>query len=261
MAGALRLGELTQAMESRLLAGDDVAAATPELFEALETDLDFIAYVLDKLLTGETNVALPSFTPGSSAETEHARPAGPTRELPKALVGERPMVVSLVAPVAHSRTSPPPPPPNEITAAITARPRPDRHEVEVDARVKLGESGAAINGQVNEPGEVSIIGLRGNGRLRTIKANLLELTTSVTWLRSQVREIEIKAETQIGSCMTQRREHGGDYDRSELDCFASFQDLTRSLTEALNGVSTVQQSLLRNLDDVDFEPLAQAQEH
>ena len=260
MAGALRLGELTHAMESRLLAGDDMAVATPELFEALETDLDFIAYVLDKLLTGETNVALPWLAPGSSAEAEHARPAGPTRELPKALVDERPMVASLVAPVAHSPT-PPPAPPNEITAAITTRPPPDRHKVEVDARVKPEEGGAAINGQVNEPGEVSTIGPRVNGRLRTIKASLLELTTSVTWLRSQVREIEIKAETQLGSCMTQRRDLGGDYDRSELDCFTRFQDLTRSLTEALNGVSTVQQSLLRNLDDVDFEPLAQPQEH
>jgi len=61
--------------------------------------------------------------------------------------------------------------------------------------------------------------------------------------------------------MTPRRDHGGDDDRSDFDCFARFQDLTRSLTEALNGVSTVQQSLLRNLDDVDLAALAQPQEH
>jgi chemosensory pili system protein ChpA (sensor histidine kinase/response regulator) len=261
MAGALRLGELTHAMESRLLAGDDMAAATPELFEALETDLDFIAYVLDKLLTGETNVALPWLTPESSAEAEHARPAGPTRELPKTLGGERPMVVSLVTPVAHSPTAPPPVPPNEITAAITARPRADRHEGGVEARVMPREHGAAINGQATDAGEVSTIGPGVNDRLRTIKASLLELTTSVARLRSQLREMEIRAEAQIGPCMTQRREHGGDYDRSELDCFARFQDLTHSLTEALNGVSKVQQSLLRNLDDVDLEPLARPQEH
>jgi len=87
------------------------------------------------------------------------------------------------------------------------------------------------------------------------------ISISRTWLRSQVREIEIKTEAQIGSCKTQQRDYGDDYDRLELDCFTRFQDLTRSLTEALNGVSTVQQSLLRNLDDVDFEPLAQLQEH
>ncbi|TMH60346.1 MAG: hypothetical protein E6H53_05215 [Betaproteobacteria bacterium] len=261
MAGALRLGELTHAMESRLLAGDDMAAATPELFEALETDLDFIAYVLDRLLSGETNVALPLLAPRSSVEAGHAGPAGPTYELPKAHVDERAMVVSLGAPVARSRTAPPPTPPNEMAAAITAHPRANGHEVEASAHAMPRERGAAINGQVNETGEVSTVGPRVNGRLHAIKANLLELTSSVTWLRNQVREMEIKAEAQILPCMTPRRDHGGDDDRSDFDCFARFQDLTRSLTEALNGVSTVQQSLLRNLDDVDLAALAQPQEH
>ena len=59
MAGAMRLGELTHLMESRLIDGDDLAPATPERFEALDTDLDRVAYVLDKLRAGETNVALP----------------------------------------------------------------------------------------------------------------------------------------------------------------------------------------------------------
>ena len=148
-----------------------------------------------------------------------------------------------------------------MAAAITAHPRANGHEVEAGAHAMPRERGAAINGQINETGEVSTVGPRVNGRLHAIKANLLELTTSVTWLRNQVREMEIKAEAQILPCMTPRRDHGGDDDRSDFDCFARFQDLTRSLTEALNGVSTVQQSLLRNLDDVDLAALAQPQEH
>ena len=59
MAGAMRLGELTHLMESRLIEGDALAEASPELFEALETDLDRIAYVLDRLRDGESNVPLP----------------------------------------------------------------------------------------------------------------------------------------------------------------------------------------------------------
>ena len=44
---------------------------------------------------------------------------------------------------------------------------------------------------VNEAGEVAIARARVEGELRTLKANLLELTGSVIRLRSQVREIEI----------------------------------------------------------------------
>ena len=59
MAGAMRLGELTHRMESRLMDGDSLPPATPELFEALDTDLDHIGYVLDALREGRSNVALP----------------------------------------------------------------------------------------------------------------------------------------------------------------------------------------------------------
>jgi len=63
MAGAMRLGELTHLMESRLLHGDSPVAATPDLFEALDADLDHIAFVLDALREGRTNVELPEFAP------------------------------------------------------------------------------------------------------------------------------------------------------------------------------------------------------
>ena len=54
----MRLGELTHLMESRLLAGDALSEPTPELFEALDTDLDRIAFVLDRLQKGEVNAPL-----------------------------------------------------------------------------------------------------------------------------------------------------------------------------------------------------------
>ena len=91
---------------------------------------------------------LPLLAPRSLGEAEHARPAGPTHELPKAHVDERAMVVSLGAPVARSRTAPPPTPPNEMAAAITAHPRANGHEVEAGAHAMPRERGAAINRHV-----------------------------------------------------------------------------------------------------------------
>ena len=54
------------------------------------------------------------------------------------------------------------------------------------------------------------------------------------------------------------QEHHGDFDPLEFDRFTRFQELTRSLAEGVNDVSTVQQSLLKNLDDADAALLAQA---
>src|SRR6185503_10511361 len=48
------------------------------------------------------------------------------------------------------------------------------------------------------------------------------------------------------------------FDPLELDRYTRFQELTRSLAEGVNDVSTVQQSLLRNLDDAGAALLAQA---
>jgi chemosensory pili system protein ChpA (sensor histidine kinase/response regulator) len=115
-----------------------------------------------------------------------------------------------------------------------------------------------IDRLVNESGEVQIARSRVEGELRALKANLLELTGSVIRLRSQVREIELQAETQIQSRMSAAQTVHQDFDPLELDRFTRFQELTRSLAEGVNDVSTVQQSLLRNLDDADAALLAQA---
>jgi chemosensory pili system protein ChpA (sensor histidine kinase/response regulator) len=113
-----------------------------------------------------------------------------------------------------------------------------------------------IDRLVNEAGEVAISRARVEGELRALKANLLELTSSVIRLRSQVREIELAAETQIQSRLSDRGSE--EFDPLELDRYTRFQELTRSLAEGVNDVSTVQQSLLRNLDGADAALLAQA---
>src|SRR6185295_12814591 len=58
MAGAMRLGELVHLMESRLDLDEAPVPGSTDLFEALDGDLDRIAFVLDALREGKTNVAL-----------------------------------------------------------------------------------------------------------------------------------------------------------------------------------------------------------
>ncbi|MBS4018585.1 MAG: Hpt domain-containing protein [Dechloromonas sp.] len=111
---------------------------------------------------------------------------------------------------------------------------------------------------VNEAGELSIARARIEGEMRSLKGSLLDLTENVIRLRRQLREIEIQAETQIQARVAQAHEGQAEFDPLELDRFTRFQELTRFMAESVNDVATVQQNLLKNLDDANAAILAQA---
>jgi chemosensory pili system protein ChpA (sensor histidine kinase/response regulator) len=245
MAGAMRLGELTHRMESRLLAGDSLAEPTPELLEALDTDLDHVAYVLDRLQKGEFNTPLPWLAVGEAAPAEASVPVA----APAPLAAKPPLKPESVRE---------PEPPRAVVTPMREPSAPAPVEAETSRAAMLRVRADLIDRLVNEAGEVAIARARVEGELRSLKGNLLELTNSVIRLRSQVREIEIQAESQIQSLTTQARPGNADFDPLEFDRFTRFQELTRGLAEGVNDVSTVQQALLRNIDDADAALLAQA---
>ncbi|MET0683604.1 MAG: Hpt domain-containing protein [Casimicrobiaceae bacterium] len=240
MAGAMRLGELVHLMESRLDVDDAPVPGSAELFEALDGDLDRIAFVLDALRDGKTNVALPWMTDKDEsipvAEADHAA----VSEIAAATPTERTVVVSL-------------PTPDHTPLRAEA----DAVDVEGGSRSMLRVRADIIDRLVNEAGEVAIARARIESELRALKANLLELTGSVIRLRTQVREIEIQAESQIQSRLMQVGEGQEGFDPLEFDRYTRFQELARSLGEGVNDVSTVQQSLLKNLEVADSALIVQ----
>jgi chemosensory pili system protein ChpA (sensor histidine kinase/response regulator) len=137
-------------------------------------------------------------------------------------------------------------------------PGPAAEETVEAQRALLRVRADIIDRLVNEAGEVSITRSRIDAELRALKANLLELTASVLRLRTQVREIEIQGESQIQSRMSHASHDAEGFDPLEFDRYTRFQELTRSLAEGVNDVATVQQALLKNLDDADAALLAQA---
>jgi chemosensory pili system protein ChpA (sensor histidine kinase/response regulator) len=250
MAGAMRLGELTHLMESRLDIGGVPAPATPALLDALDDDLDRIAFVLEALREGKFNVPLPW------AAAEFAPAVAPSVE-----------AMETVATAESKRARADVAPPQPVTPIVVPRPPvvaptprapAQAAEVETGQRAQLRVRADMIDRLVNEAGEVAIARARVEGELRSLKANLLELTGSVIRLRSQVREIEIQGESQIQSRMSLAGESAEGFDPLEFDRYTRFQELTRSLAEGVNDVSTVQQSLLKNLDDADAALVAQA---
>ena len=191
MAGAMRLGQLTHLMESHVDLGDGPSGATPELFEALETSLDRIAFVLDRLGSGETN----SHLPWVAEVPDEAPAASPVVVLPDVMpapapiAAERPVVVPLAPPILANSglqaaasvapaASTPASPPIGATAATT--PAVPAHteavpELETGTRAQLRVRADVIDRLVNEAGEVAIARARVEGELRSLKANLLEL--------------------------------------------------------------------------------------
>ncbi|MBS1159465.1 MAG: Response regulator receiver:CheW-like protein:ATP-binding region, ATPase-like:Hpt [Proteobacteria bacterium] len=134
-------------------------------------------------------------------------------------------------------------------------------EAEAEAggqRATLRVRADLIDRLVNDAGELSIARARIEGEMRSLKGSLLELTENVIRLRRQLREIEIQAEGQIQARVAQTPEGEAQFDPLELDRFTRFQELTRFMAESVNDVATVQQNLLKNLDDANAAILAQS---
>ncbi|QNM96492.1 hybrid sensor histidine kinase/response regulator [Chitinimonas koreensis] len=213
MAGAMRLGEATHNMETRLLnAGDHLPAA---LLDQLDLDLDAINELYDRLVNGEP------------AEAEAVEPA-------------------LAAPVAAGEAVP-------AAAAQPARAAAPAQQQALglsdpEARGSVRVRADLIDRLVNQAGEVSISRTRIESEMLSLKRSLLDLTDNVGRLRGQLREIEIQAESQMQSRLAQASDRP-DFDPLEFDRFSRLQELTRFMAESVNDVATVQHNLLKNLDE------------
>ena len=112
---------------------------------------------------------------------------------------------------------------------------------------------------VNEAGEVSISRAKLDNELTGLRQSLADLTENVNRLRTQLRELEIQAETTISARIAQTREHERKFDPLEFDRYTRFQELTRMMAESVNDVATVQQNASRNLDEAAQDLLRQGQ--
>ena len=111
---------------------------------------------------------------------------------------------------------------------------------------------------VNEAGEVSIARSRIEGEMRSLRTAMEELTDNIARLRSQLREIEIQAESQMQSRMQEIRDAERGFDPLEFNRFTRFQELTRLMAESVNDVQTVHQNLIHAVDETEAGLLAQA---
>ncbi len=229
MAGAMRMGELVHGIETRIIqATRHGSAPVPAFLDDLDAFFDRALTMLDDLVRidrGEEVI---------EDEDKSSTAAGPSGAPLPTTAASLPAGQSLA--VADT---------TEIAETAGQR-----------AQLRVGAE--LVDQLINEAGEMAIARSRIEGEMRTVKVALLDLTENVIRLRQQLREIEIQAESQMQSQMTQLNETNQEFDPLEMDRFTRFQELTRMMAESVNDVTTVQHNLLRNVDNASAALTAQS---
>ncbi|HMX23635.1 MAG TPA: Hpt domain-containing protein, partial [Accumulibacter sp.] len=229
MSGAMNLGEMVHAVETRMQQPRPAGGQPVELIEDVESAFDLIVQSVEALQDG--------------GQTQEPMTTVAAIAIASAPVQE--VVEQTVVPLSDEET---------INRAET----PDSDGDTGVQRATLRVRAELIDRLVNQAGELSITRSRIEGEMRAIKLSLLDLTENVIRLRRQLREVEIQAESQMQSRTAPTGELLSDFDPLEFDRFTRFQELTRMMAESVNDVATVQQNLLKNLDDANAAILAQS---
>jgi chemosensory pili system protein ChpA (sensor histidine kinase/response regulator) len=134
-------------------------------------------------------------------------------------------------------------------AAVAVAPRVEAPLPAPTAMLRV--SAETLDHLINESGEVSIARSRVEAELRTFKQSIADLSESIARLRSQLREVEIQADSQMRARQSEMEERNREFDPLEFDRYTRLQELTRLMAESLHDADSIQQSLRKNLGETD----------
>ena len=249
LAGALRLGEMAHRMETTVeRLGSDLPRGTDlepvqMAFDAIEARFETLRNVDPDAQTLAQNVVQTA--PEIELASEEAIHAETSDQTDTALPAQPvPAGGDATSPVGLKGLSLPASPllaPIRAGAAVRVRPE-------------------LLDRMVNQAGEVMISRTRMEAELVTLRSSLKELTGNLDRLRTQLREMELQAETQMQSRLAQTRDVEQAFDPLEFDRFTRVQEITRSMAESVNDVATVQRNLQRSLEATEDGLVAQGRQ-
>jgi chemosensory pili system protein ChpA (sensor histidine kinase/response regulator) len=222
MAGLMRLGELAHVLETKVIAMDAEAVPAVPRFDDVDDYFDRFTGSLDRLQRGEDMGALFEIPVSDVFEQQKDKPGS--------------------------------------IAVMAAAAQAVREDVVLEGRERqalLRVNADLIDRFVNEAGELSIARSRIDGEVISFKRALIELTDNIGRMKTQLREIEIEAETQIASRIKELEAHAEGFDPLEFDRFTRMQEVARFLAESLNDVVTLHVGLQRNIDETEAALLQQ----
>ncbi len=222
MAGAMALGELTHSMETRIATAAQLPVVPDGVFDGLEASFDRVGVLLEKI----SRSASPVHDNRSTSEDS----------------------ASLTLPAAEAAGG------EAVPAAAPATPASDAAQARALLRVRVD----LLERLAMEAGELAIARARVESEVRAIRGALREMALSLGRLRTQVREMEIQAESQIQSRQVQAQGADEAMDPLEFDRFTRLQELTRMVEESAADLAGLQQALARNVDGCGSALAAQA---
>ena len=229
LAGAMRLGEMSHRMESAI-EEFGLEGVKPSDLELLLQRLDAMQASLDQLRA----------TGGAQAASEMAPLAGAGQ--PEAAGAAQPATAA---------------PSNAIALPATNTLAPIRQASNQQVRVRS----QLLDRLVNQAGEVMITRSRLEAELKQLRSSLTDLSGNLDRLRSQLRDIELQAESQMQSRLAQSKDTAAaGFDPLEFDRFTRVQELTRMMAESVNDVATVQRNLQRTVEATEDDLIAQARQ-
>jgi chemosensory pili system protein ChpA (sensor histidine kinase/response regulator) len=248
MAGALRVGQSAHEMETQIESALAAPSLPADLFEQLTSRADRLQLLFDVA----SGLAPESALRRREDDIEPAdQVAEPAPEL------AAPVQVAPVTAVQPVRAA------DQTRALVGVGPASTAARANVPAKPTQAPALVRVRSDildrlVNQAGEVAITRTKVESEVEGIRGALGELTENVSRLRSQLREIEIQAESQMASRLDFAKEHTEDFDPLEFDRFTRLQELTRLMAESVNDVATVQQNLVKSLGEADRDLGTQA---
>lgn len=149
----------------------------------------------------------------------------------------------------------------EIPTQAKKRPPPLQAEEELAGKGERVRVLAELLDQlVNNAGEVSIYRARLEQHNKTVQNDLQELNDTISRLRKQLRSLELETEAQIRSRHERESEKQRyqDFDPLEMDRYSTLQQLSRALSETINDLSSIGETLSDQTRDADTLMLQQA---
>ena len=115
-----------------------------------------------------------------------------------------------------------------------------------------------LDNLVNSAGEVSIYRARMEQQVAGLGSHLGELGQTISRLKGQLRSLEAETDAQIH--FSHRSESGkvGEFDPLEMDRYTMIQELSRSLSESVNDLSSLQNMLGEQVKDSETLLLQQS---
>ena len=109
---------------------------------------------------------------------------------------------------------------------------------------------AKVDGLASHLGKNGMIQLRIEASVTSVELQISEMAINLERLRRLLKDVEIQAETQMKSRVSDAQKEGIAFDPLEFDRFSRLQELTRMTAEAMNDINNSQTEIVRGLTDI-----------